>query len=1100
MAILVPDPKELGLSSPALGPWFENNAAFSLAPPEANLSVEIVLIIGGKWLAPASGTISFNIASEVRPQQLENLRQENGNLAFSLNSFVVLLTLLPEVEQRLHSLMNKLPSADGSSNNALATRAKIRYFALEFNSSDVASLEDIEKLIPNGFPNDLSNDALKAEYLGLQVKDDALVNSSQKRAAHLARPSKNSIIIENNTSSGINAFLWAFDHNGRPIDPGAVASWYTYLANEHWENLWEDPSTQATVLCEQEKTIHIVNAHEGPIAEDLKSRLDTNGMTTVPDSHALYSTNAPIELAITTAPSPDNAPLPRLALLPNANYVELNSTRHNPIPLWHNSSLSDPLDRDFVRLALVDLEQQLVGLDRSNALQESASTRIEVRQNTKAEPFLHTADEVAQAIITNFSDDNPSTFVTPTLDLDWGPLPQVDLGSQSLSENINFEVKAISGEGETSANGDTVINQSVVFIFDDVELPENTWIRVWPKGLDSQTGRHFLLDGGAGRVNSNGQAWVVVPLPDGTFESLAPMACNIAMVSDIDSQYFEEQRFSRPALISGSRFDLPPSNTPINAQLHICETGRSFDRSNEPLGSGQTLLAITGSAGSEIYQLVNEQSLEISDLSPQVIANLLSANDTVILTKPAYGASPEGSVTDTLPNNAKLVYRDRSGFIDTELSAGRPVPGMERNEVAALNTESQNAVVGGAQARAKVHEALPSQLGHPGVPAAKEVHALGLAIEGPAIVPVAEHLRERVSINTIELALAAATKIEEPQSVSGPTKWTSVLDTMTHSVAADAALRDFIENSGPIALGQTWDSLKSEIQTGTGADLDSALNQLVDTDSLKRAFEKIAHKTSHGAHEGLNALLGAIRRAEDFIYIETPCIDNETINDTSFSSIVLALTQRIEQRPALKVVLCVPERYLPNQPKALERIRQSAISDALFALRGKSTSNIVLITPTAGPGRYLHLSTSAVIVDDVFALIGTTHLWRRGLTFDSSIAATLFDESLVQGRCASIVLLRRQLLAERLNLSLDLVPNDMAETVFALAKLNQIGGLGRVKANAFPAKRDESTSTLKSAWNPDGSLGNTPSNQWFNFFSNIDNSTQDGADFSNAVR
>ncbi|MBL8973166.1 MAG: hypothetical protein JNK56_21450, partial [Myxococcales bacterium] len=59
-------------------------------------------------------------------------------------------------------------------------------------------------------------------------------------------------------------------------------------------------------------------------------------------------------------------------------------------------------------------------------------------------------------------------------------------------------------------------------------------------------------------------------------------------------------------------------------------------------------------------------------------------------------------------------------------------------------------------------------------------------------------------------------------------------------------------------------------------------------------------------------------------------------------------------------------------------------------------------------------ASTTAIVDDAYALTGTTHLWRRGLSFDSPFAATIFDEALTPGRPADLVGFRRRLLAGRL--------------------------------------------------------------------------------------
>ena len=58
MATLNPAPSSLGLSSPALGPWFKDgtNATPTLAAPAADLSVAVSLAAGMEWRAPAGGS------------------------------------------------------------------------------------------------------------------------------------------------------------------------------------------------------------------------------------------------------------------------------------------------------------------------------------------------------------------------------------------------------------------------------------------------------------------------------------------------------------------------------------------------------------------------------------------------------------------------------------------------------------------------------------------------------------------------------------------------------------------------------------------------------------------------------------------------------------------------------------------------------------------------------------------------------------------------------------------------------------------------------------------------------------------------------------
>ena len=109
-----------------------------------------------------------------------------------------------------------------------------------------------------------------------------------------------------------------------------------------------------------------------------------------------------------------------------------------------------------------------------------------------------------------------------------------------------------------------------------------------------------------------------------------------------------------------------------------------------------------------------------------------------------------------------------------------------------------------------------------------------------------------------------------------------------------------------------------------------------------------------------------------------------------------------------------------------------------------------------------------MIVDDAFALTGTTHLWRRGLSWDSSLAASVFDERLTDGRPQDVRAFRLQLLADRLGIAMARVPDDPAELVKAIRELDM---RGTKRFSATPITRPSPTpqNADVNIWNPDGS-------------------------------
>jgi hypothetical protein len=196
------------------------------------------------------------------------------------------------------------------------------------------------------------------------------------------------------------------------------------------------------------------------------------------------------------------------------------------------------------------------------------------------------------------------------------------------------------------------------------------------------------------------------------------------------------------------------------------------------------------------------------------------------------------------------------------------------------------------------------------------------------------------------------------------------------------------------------------------------------------------------------------------------------------------------------VILCLPEKFLPGQPKRLEAVRQAGVGAALKTLLAKAPAGVVAFTPTAGSGRPLQMASTTVIVDDAILVTGTAHLWRRGLTFDSSLALALFDEATTAGRSAAVRAARRQLIGDRLAISPTLVPDDPRQLRTALERLNAAGGLMRVVPNAYPPTDDPTSSADLEVWNPDGSKGGT--SDWYLFLGGLAAGVHD--EVNNAAR
>lgn len=1103
MATLTPAPDTLGLASPALGPWFRDGSATAptLAVPTANLSVPLSLPANMEWRAPAGGLASWAFATAPRPRVLAALRGGDGASAFSDGNLVVLFTLLPEAEVRLATLSAQIPAPDGVAVPAGAPgRPVVRHLALEIPQASASSVTDLQRLRETDFAADLDDDEKRAAFLGLDASGGTLANADVP-VRELHRPDKsNAVIVKNRSGAALTGTLWAFDERGRALDPGAVAAWWAFLASTPvFDNLWahSDAADQRTAAVAAGRSVLFCTAHEGALPEAQRLRLNLGDLTRVGGSGALYTAGAAPTIALTAAPSPDDLPQPRIALLPNGRFAAPPGA--TPFAGWTGSAWPAGLARDFVRIAMLDLESHLVGVGRDDAAQNDPRRRIAVLRNTAATPFLTTADAAHASMLSTLSAGSPAQLMAPVLDTFWGSLSAPTLGSGAPPATLAFSVHALQGEG--TASGGTAANQRIAVRITD--LPANAWVRLWPKGLDTETGQHFRLDGGAGRADGTGRAFAVMPLPDGT-AALEGMSFDAMVVTDADAKLHVEQRFDRPAIASGTRAPLaaPPGGVADGRTAWICEQGAALVRSSGQWGSGQTLLAVPSDETGGAYALIDTASTVAADAAASTLRNAAGSGDRLIVTAPAFLSTPEGEVIDSTgpvgSSGATVLHRGRNG-LGALTTFGQPVAMMERREAAAVDPAGGSGAIGAAPGRASLHEALPGQLGHPGVPAGAEVHATGAALAGPASAPLAALMRERAAADLAGFVALAQRPVTTPADPGGTTSFAAVLETLTHGVTGDAQLRAFLALGSSFTPGAAWTTLKNNIESAVPTvDFDSMIDSAsFDDDALAAALDQVILKTRDGAAQAARSLAAAIGRAEDFVYVETPALDPLTAGSgDALIDLVSALTARLAQRSALAVVLCVPQKFLPQQPRKLEAVRSAGVRAALKALLDAAPGNVVLFTPTAGPGRPLHMASTTVVVDDVWLLSGSTHLWRRGLSFDSSLAVALFDENVARGRPAALRQARRQLIADRLGVDVSLIGDDMAQLRATIHRLNLAGGLQRVQPNVYPAAADTTSTTDLQIWNPDGRPGGT--SDWLLLLGGLTGTSAD--EVNNAIR
>lgn len=1172
MAITLNPPIDnLGIMAPVLGPWFSDAAVNLDVPDPADLlRLTVNFAAATDWFAPATGTLSLFVTGGATPPALDALQDSSGAWPFPAGRIVALFRLLPEVEARLHALVGLIPAAtsdpvdDPPTEASAPTRPQVRSLAIVLPAGTPLTPAGIYPFFGGeaGIPGD--DAAEKMAAIGLAIEGGALVNAALPMT-WLRRPggevADRDVLLQDLVG---NVDLWAFDRRGRAIDPGAVACWWSWLLSTA---VGDDPATgdadiqllapdidaadypqqggqPVVVQFAAQRTAHLVDAHEGPLAAPfLGDRLQVDGAVA---NAALVQVGGDDDIALTFAPLPppgaaptidnpqvDNAPRARMAVLPTGNYgVEAT--------LWPGGPVHAGLTRDFVRVAVVDEERHLVGLERRDSraggtllerrqsAQNRPSTRIHVNRTSTADGvLLANSRAAADALLALPNPTDPTRMVLGLGDFAWGgtpgaaaptpgagPLPSTLADSGAAAPAVGeYRVRALTGGGALAEDHQTVLLE--------VNLGPacaGAWVRAWPLGFNLDIALHFRTSGGAGRVNAAGLAHLTMVLIDGTLGASGLLGMDtLVLLPDATGavaaqRRYADRRFTRPAPVGGA------AATTIAGDWVVCETGATgtgaLPGGAVPPGGHVVLLSGTPA-------IVDRTAIPAAAWDDNTLRNRLQATDIVSLTSPAYGSTPDrASVTgrplprtptaggdprgglDTIVGN-RLHYLDR-GLLASATASSVPYTLLDRLEVAAATTgdDAATAVIGAAPAVPWALE--PTRdffLGHPGVPAAIEIHGTGVSLTGAPAVAVAEYVRERTAglsfpeVQALtepvrsaaiqsELAVAAEAATPLPTIADGEDAGPVVAVLRTSALGMEgvpgvgyAAVNDpniFPLSQNEAAL-EAWLDANITIAGGAGTALRDAIGDEID--SITRALDRRLFTAAHGARDTFIALREAIARAQDFVYIETPAVDDletdaEDVPDPWWD----LLLARMAARTGLRVILCVPTQLGPGTPERLQEVRDFSLLKAVDAMRAAAPDRFALFSPGAGAGRAVRFASTSVVIDDAFALTGTTHLWRRGLTWDSSLAAAVFDERVIDGRPQDVRAFRIQLLADRLGIPTTRVPDDPAELVRAIRELDARGS-NRLSVTSIVNPTETPTNAELDAWNADG----TRSGLDFNF-------------------
>lgn len=386
--------------------------------------------------------------------------------------------------------------------------------------------------------------------------------------------------------------------------------------------------------------------------------------------------------------------------------------------------------------------------------------------------------------------------------------------------------------------------------------------------------------------------------------------------------------------------------------------------------------------------------------------------------------------------------------------------------------------------------------GNPGNPAGPDTHAGGVRVTGALAYDLARHAVRRVQpIFPLPggdtpgwIAMSGGDNFNPPAAAAGVTPGTSsgvalqtvaaVVETPELSLLPDANL---LGSGSPLTFQQVLGEIAGAFGLGSPPSV-----TIANEDRLINEVRREFFLAKRGAHDGVFSLARAFGEADELVYIETAGLARTARPGGTPAAheidLMQVLAARMGANPNLKVVICLP-RETDFDPAFAPFVRRAILqrTEAIDMLRAADAQRVAVFHPRGFPGRWAQIRTTSVIVDDVWAFTGATHLRRRGMTFDGSVAVASFDRTIQEGYSLKVRAFRRAIMAAKLNVQ----PTDAAGApspewlrlqspagAFDLVRdLVDQGGLGRLgplwlgpdDASVIPQSDD--------AADPDGSNG-----------------------------
>lgn len=312
-----------------------------------------------------------------------------------------------------------------------------------------------------------------------------------------------------------------------------------------------------------------------------------------------------------------------------------------------------------------------------------------------------------------------------------------------------------------------------------------------------------------------------------------------------------------------------------------------------------------------------------------------------------------------------------------------------------------------------------ARLGNPGNPAGPEDYVPGVKVSGRLATDIARFALRRTHHLSVRLAeLNNNDRWKLPDAGTG-----NFAGALLQNIAdiVESPELNFVPDNIVQNLPNDWNGLINTIKSFLPSSLSSISSSVPTPDAGTRWVEEVkrdATASKFGRRDSQWALRWAIAHARTLIYIETPLFAPTAAGTEKHEvDLVQALKDRLAAAPNLRLVIATPKRvnFGPGYESFAERF-YLARNTAIASLSAVAPKRVIVYHPVGFPGRTEVIRGTLAVIDDVWALLGSSAFSRRGLTFDGSLDLNFLDKTVSGGASKGLRDLRKQAMARTLGL------------------------------------------------------------------------------------